>query len=186
MDKHPKLRAKKRFRNDEKGSTTDEPVPKCAKTEEKLILKKPGPPAVKAQRVSEPTEVNSLTTHRQYHPQDEGFNSINSPLTGDLGIKQDSAEWDTFPLYPSGQTSMLLTADNAIPQFFSFKDMPQSFNCNLSSEAPISETYFPIVTHQPISAASVINREPISEASVQINTRGLSFTQPPFGTGRLK
>uniref|UniRef100_A0A8C1VQI5 Transcription factor SOX-30 n=1 Tax=Cyprinus carpio TaxID=7962 RepID=A0A8C1VQI5_CYPCA len=182
MDKHPKLRAKKRFRNDEKGSTTDEPVPKCAKTEEKLILKKPGPPAVKSQRVSEPTEVNSLTTHRQYHPQDEGFNSINSPLTGDLGIKQDSAEWDTFPLYPSGQTSMVLTADNAIPQFFSFKDMPQSFNCNLSSEAPISETYFPIVTHQPISAASVINREPISEASVQINTRGLSFTQPPSGT----
>ncbi|XP_016307053.1 transcription factor Sox-19a-like isoform X1 [Sinocyclocheilus anshuiensis] len=186
MDKHPKMRAKKRFRN-------DEPVPKCAKTEENCIWKKPGPPvtipAVKAQRVSEPTEVNSLTTHRQDHPQDEGFNSINRSLTEDVGVKQDNADWVTFPLYSSGQTSMVLTTDNAISQGFSVKDTPQSFNCNLSSEAPfpkinyqpISETYFPIATHQPISAASVINREPISEASVQINTRGLNFTQPPSG-----
>ncbi|XP_026052842.1 uncharacterized protein LOC113039161 [Carassius auratus] len=188
MDKHPKMRAKMRFRNDEKGSTTDEPVPKSTKTVENCILKKPGPP-VKAQRVSEPTDVNRLTTHRQDHPQEEDFNSINRPLTRDFGNNQDNADWVTFPLYPSGQTSMALNADNAIPQVFSVKDMPRSFNCNLSSEAPfskinnqpISETYFPIVTHQPIRAASEINREPISEASVQINTRGLNFTQPPSG-----
>ncbi len=193
MDKHPKMRAKKRFRD-------DEPVPKCGKTEEKCILKKPGPPftipAVKAQRVSEPTEVNSLTTHRQ----DEDFNSINRSLTGDFGIKQDNADWDSFPLYSSGQTSMVRTTDNALPSFnaisqvFSVNDTPRSFNWNLSSEAPfpkinhqpISEVYFPNVTHQPISAASVITREPISEASVQINTEGLNFTQPPSGAGRLK
>ncbi|KAF4098249.1 transcription factor SOX-30-like isoform X2 [Onychostoma macrolepis] len=175
MDKHPKMRAKMRFRNDEKGITTDEPVPKCANTEENCILKKP-------------TEVNSFTTHRQ----DEDFNSINRSLTGDFGIKQDNADWIT---YPSGQTSMVLTTDNALSSFnaisqvFSVEDTPHTFNWNLSSEAPfpkinhqpISEAYFPNVTHQPISAASVINREPISEVSVQINTRGLNFTQTPSG-----
>lgn len=200
MDKHPKMRAKKRFRDDEKGSTTEEPVPKWAKTEENCIWKKPGPavtmPAVRAQRVSEPTEVNSVTTHRR----DEAFNSINRSLTGDLGIKQDNADWVLFPLYPSVQTSMVQTTDNALSSFnavsqvFSVKDTPQSFNWNLYSEAPfpvinhqpINEAYFPKVTHQPISAASVINREPISEASVQINTEGLNFSQPPSGAGRLK
>ncbi len=200
MDKHPKMRAKKRFRDDEKGSTADEPVPKCAKTEENCILKKPGPPvtipAARAPRASEPTEVNSLTTHRR----DEAFNSINRSLTGDLGIKQDNADWVPFPLYPSVQTSMVQTTDNALSSFnaisqvFSVKDTPQSFNWNLYSEAPfpvinhqpINEAYFPNVTHQPISAAYVINREPISEASVQINTEVLNFSQPPSGAGRLK
>ncbi|XP_043077838.1 transcription factor 7-like [Puntigrus tetrazona] len=193
MDKHPKMRAKKRFRNDEKDSATDEPVPKCATAEENYILKKPGPsftnPAVKTERVSEPTEVNSLTTN-------EGFYSTNRSLTGDFGTKQHIADLVTFPVYPSGLTSMVLTTDNALSSFsatsqaFPVQDKTQPFNCNLSSDAPfpkinyqpISNAYFPIVTYQPISAASVTNREPIGEAPVYPNTRGLNFNQPPSGT----
>ncbi|XP_050949322.1 transcription factor Sox-19a [Labeo rohita] len=193
MDKHPKMRAKTRFRNGEKGSRTDEQVPECVKTEENCVLKKPhvvSTCAVKAQRVREPTQVNSLTTHRQDHPQHEDLNS----LTGDLGIEQDDADWKMFPVYPSDQTSVsnsdnALSSFNAISHGFSVKHTPQSFDWNLSGEVPfqninhqpISMDYFPILTDQPISAASVINREPISEASVQINTQGLNFTQSPSG-----
>lgn len=195
MDKHPKMRAKTRFRNGEKGSRTDEQVPECVKTEENCVLKKPhvvSTCAVKAQRVREPTQVNSLTTHRQDHPQHEDLNS----LTGDLGIEQDDADWKMFPVYPSDQTSVsnsdnALSSFNAISHGFSVKHTPQSFDWNLSGEVPfqninhqpISMDYFPILTDQPISAASVINREPISEASVQINTQGLNFTQSPSGAG---
>ncbi|KAK2873065.1 hypothetical protein Q8A67_022962 [Cirrhinus molitorella] len=198
MDKHPKMRAKKTFRNDEKVSTTDEPVPKCVKTEENCVLKKPGPPvttcAVKALRVSEPTQVDSLTTHRQDHLtlQHEDLNWISRPLTGDFGIEQDNADWInfTFPVSTSmSTTDNAIYAFNAISQDFSVKDTSQLFNCNLSIELPfpninhqpISEASFPIVNHQPISATSLKQREPISEASVQISTQGLNLTQPPSG-----
>ncbi|KAK9955818.1 hypothetical protein ABG768_015669 [Culter alburnus] len=148
MDRHPKMRARLRFRKAEESLTTDEAVPKCAETENGVF--KPDSPvavcAVKTQRVGDPTKVNSLTTRRQDHPQFEDMS-----LGIDVGINQDYSDRIVFPLHPSVQDSLEMR-DNAlyslkISQVFSYNDM-NSFNCNLSSEAPFPKTY-----HQPISQA---------------------------------
>ncbi|XP_067233071.1 transcription factor SOX-30-like [Chanodichthys erythropterus] len=174
MDRHPKMRARLRFRKAEESLTTDKPVPKCAETENGVF--KPDSPvcAVKTQRVGDPTKVNSLTTRRQDHPQFEDMS-----LRRDVGIHQDYSDRIVFPLHPSVQDSLEMR-DNAlsslkISQVFSYNEM-NSFNCNLSSfpktyHQPISQAHFPTETHQ----------RPISEASEQINSQELNFPQTPSG-----
>lgn len=213
MDRHPKMRARLRFRK------ADEAVPKCAETENGVF--KPDNPvtvcAVKAQRVGDPAEVNSLTTRRQDHTQFE-----DRSMRGDVGINQDYADRFMFPLHPSVQDSLDMR-DNTlsslnISQVFSYNEM-NSFNCNLSSEAPfpttyhqpISQAHFPTETHQRVDMApfQIVNNQqishcplvnhqpffmapfpklyhqPISEASEQVNSQELNFPQTPSGAGKL-
>ncbi|XP_067280142.1 transcription factor SOX-30-like isoform X3 [Pseudorasbora parva] len=83
MDRHPKIRARLMFRKAEEVSTTD-------KTEESCVFKPDSP--VKAQRVGDPTKVNSLTSHRQDQPPREDFDAVNMSLSRDVGIQQPISE----------------------------------------------------------------------------------------------
>lgn len=157
MDRHPKMRARLGFREAEEGSAIDEEEPKCAETEENCVFMANS--SVEAQRVCDRTEVNSLTTHRQDQPPHEDCNSVNRSMTRDVGnvIEQENADMVICPLHRSVQDSLEMR-DHAlsslnISHVFSHKDTHQSFkyqsfNCNLSSEAPFPET-----NYQPISVA---------------------------------
>lgn len=176
IDRHPKMRARLRFRRAEESLTTDEAVPKRAETENGVF--KPDSPvtvcAVKAQRVGDPT--NSLTTRRQDQPQFE-----DRSLRRDVGIKQDTADRIRFPLNRSVQDSLEMRdhelSSLKISQVFSYKEM-KSFNWNLSSEAPfpktkhqpISQAYFPTETHQIVGMApfQTVNNQQISHAHCPI------------------
>ncbi|XP_067280140.1 uncharacterized protein [Pseudorasbora parva] len=179
MDRHPKIRARLMFRKAEEVSTTD-------KTEESCVFKPDSP--VKAQRVGDPTKVNSLTSHRQDQPPREDFDAVNMSLSRDVGIQQVTLNADRIisPLHPSVQDSLEMgDYSNASLDVFFLTDRPQSFNyqsfnCNLPSELtspfpkanhpPMSVAPFPTVTHQLISVPpfQMINNQQISQAHFPI------------------
>lgn len=192
MDRHPKMRARLRFREAIEGSTTDEAEPKCAETEENCVFMANS--SLEAQRVGYQIEVSSLTTHSQGQPPHEDYNSVDRSMTRDVGnvIEQENADMIICPLHPSVQDSLemrdhVLSSLN-IPQVFSPKDTHQSFNSNLSSfptethqligvppfqmvnNQQIRHSYFPMVNQQPVIVVPfpVLYYQPISEAPFPI------------------
>ncbi|XP_067280141.1 transcription factor SOX-30-like isoform X2 [Pseudorasbora parva] len=150
MDRHPKIRARLMFRKAEEVSTTD-------KTEESCVFKPDSP--VKAQRVGDPTKVNSLTSHRQDQPPREDFDAVNMSLSRDVGIQQMiNNQQISQAHFPIVNHQPIIVAP--FPMLY---------------HQPISEAPFPTVNHQ------LMNREPIREASVQDYTQGVNFNPTTSG-----
>ncbi|XDV39124.1 hypothetical protein PO909_008408 [Leuciscus waleckii] len=180
MDRHPKMRARLRFREANEGLTTDEAEPKCAETEEDCVFMANS--WVEAQRVGYRTEVDSLTTHRQVHPSVQDSLEMGDHAISSLNIPQVFSPKDTHQSFNYDLSSFPTETHQqfSVPPF-QMENNQQIGHFPMVNHQPIILVPFPVLYYQPISEAPVNNREPINEASVQDYSQGLNSTQATSG-----